>query len=651
MKAAALLGPDGPFAKADPGFLPRAAQQTLSSAIENCLAERGELIAEAGTGTGKTFAYLVPALQSGLKVIVSTGTKALQDQLFHRDLPRVRSTLGLSNVKLALLKGRSNYLCLHRLERTVKDGELTSRGLVGQLNKVRSWAPRALTGDRAELAALPEDAPIWPYVTSTAENCLGSECPSWDDCYVVKARRRAQSADLVVVNHHLLFSDMAVRREGFGEVLPGAQAYILDEAHQIAESATSFFSTSISLRQITELVRDTQGEAVLATGSLSALRGPGAELEKAGKDFRLALGVYAAKAPLAPVLGEPDADAAFTVLEAAMRGFAQALNAQSERSEGLSSCAERAEDLLARLTLMRTDGDAQVRWYELFASGFMLNCTPLDIANPLTAFRQQTGAAWIYTSATLAVGEDFSHFQHETGAFGAQTLKLQSPFDYSRQALLYLPRIALEPNATGYTSAVLSAALPVLKASGGRAFLLFTSHRALREAAEWLPDQVDFPLYVQGAAPRNVLLREFQESGNGVLLGAASFWEGVDVPGDALSLVIIDKLPFGQIGDPVLEAKMEAIRARGGNPFAHFQLPSAVLALKQGVGRLIRKVDDRGVLMLCDPRLISKGYGRIFISSLPDMQRTRELAEVERFFCRTGSVVLTQNSDDATRGD
>jgi ATP-dependent DNA helicase DinG len=632
MRAFELLGEHGPLAQELEGFKPRVAQQELAQAIERAIDEKSQLIAEAGTGTGKTYAYLAPSLRSGKKVIVSTGTKTLQDQLFHRDLPRLRKALELNDVKVALLKGRANYICLHRLDRTVKEGRLANLELVQQLARVREWAPKSKSGDRAEIPGLSEDAQIWPLVTSNAENCLGTECSFWDDCHVVKARRRAQSADLVVVNHHLLFSDMAVKREGFGEVLPGAQVYILDEAHQIAESASSFFSTSVGMRQLLELARDSISECASQPGALDTLREPAMALERVAKDLRIAFTPYAAKAPLAPVLAEPEVLDAFNALQGKLGELHAALNTQAERSDGLKSCAERAGELEARMEKISADTPEEVRWYELFASAFVLNSTPLDIASPLAEFRVQTGAAWIYTSATLAVGDSFTHFQHETGAFDAATLKLDSPFDFQQQTLLYLPPMPLEPNAPGYTLAVVDAAIPVLHASKGRAFMLFTSHRALKEAAVELKSRTKFPLFVQGEAPRAQLLTQFQKSGNGVLLGAASFWEGVDVPGDALSVVIIDKLPFGQIGDPVLEAKLEAIRSRGGNPFVHYQLPAAVLALKQGVGRLIRTVNDRGVLVLCDPRLKTKAYGKTFLKSLPNMPQSDQISSVQRFF-------------------
>lgn len=631
MSAADALGPDSPFA-ADPHFVPREQQQRMAAAIEQALDARGTLIVEAGTGTGKTFAYLVPALLGNRRVIISTGTKTLQDQLFHRDLPRVCATLKISPKK-ALLKGRANYLCIHRLDLAEEQARLASREAVRDLAEIRSWARLTRHGDRMELDAVPEDSSVWPWVTSTADNCLGSECPKYQDCFVVKARRKAQEADVVVVNHHLLFADMAIKREGFGEILPGAEAFILDEAHQIGEVASQFFTSSLSYRQLVELGRDTLTEAGTQSGAMALLQLPLADLEQRTREFRLSLDDLPNKGPWWLAAERAGVNEARDALVQSLENLVAALDAQSERSAGMESCAARAGDAVTRL--QRACGEAkagEVCWYELFQRGFALHATPLDAAEPLAQYRAASHAAWIATSATLAVGKSFALFQTTTGFTDAQTLYLTSPFDYPNQALLYQPTGMPEPNTHGYTEAVIEAALPVLRASRGRAFLLFTSHRALRDAAEILRAEGAFPLFVQGERPRPALLADFIESGNGVLLGAASFWEGVDVPGDALSVVVIDKLPFAQIGDPVMEARLEAIRERGGNPFRDYQLPSAVLALKQGAGRLIRSSRDRGVLMLCDPRIQSKAYGRQFIDSLPPMRRTRLADDVTRFF-------------------
>jgi len=632
MNAAELLGPEGPFAREVPGFAPRAVQQAMAAAVEEAIADRQMLVAEAGTGTGKTFAYLVPALMSGKRVIVSTGTKTLQDQLFHRDLPQVRGVLG-ARLSAALLKGRANYLCLHRLDQAHKEGRFTSREQVSQLQAIRAWSQRTLAGDRAELAEVAEDSPLWPRVTSTTDNCLGADCPMFNDCFVVKARRAAQEADLVVVNHHLLFADLAIKQEGFGEILPGAHAFILDEAHQVPELAGQFFSVTLSARQLGELAGDALAECANVSGALATLQPSIDALNLAVKRLRLALDRFPAKGAFAQIEHDGEVERELAELGAALAALAEALDKHAARSRGLASVGERAAEQAARLSHL-TDSDARdaVHWYELSAHGFSFHATPLDIASPLREMRAQSHAAWIFTSATLTVGGQFAHFARQVGLDDPVELRVDSPFDYARQALAYLPRGLPDPATPDYVDRVIDAVVPVLEASNGRAFLLFTSHRALRRAAELLPQRVPFPLFVQGSAPRNLLLTAFRESGNGVLLGAASFWEGVDVAGDALSVVVIDKLPFAAPDDPVLVARLDALRDAGGNPFTEWQVPNAVIALRQGAGRLIRDVHDRGVLVLCDPRLSTRGYGKLFLSSLPPLPRSIELAAVQGFF-------------------
>lgn len=630
--AADILGPEGPFAREIPGFAPRAVQQKMAEAVEEAIADRQMLIAEAGTGTGKTFAYLVPALTSGKRVIISTGTKTLQDQLFHRDLPQVRGVLG-ARLSAALLKGRANYLCLHRLDQARQEGRYASRDQVAQLQAIHAWSARTRAGDRAELADVPEDSPLWPRVTSTTENCLGTDCPMFNDCFVVKARRAAQEADIVVVNHHLLFADLAIKQEGFGEILPGAHAFILDEAHQIPELAGQFFSVSLSARQLTELANDALAECAGIGGALAVLQPLVDALTIAVKRVRLALDRFPAKGAFTLVEHDAEVDKELAALREALTGLSEVLSKHAERSRGLASVCERAETQVARYAEV-CDSAARdsVHWYELSAHGFSLHATPLDLSQPLRALRAQSHAAWIFTSATLSVAGRFEHFARQLGLDDPVTLSLQSPFDYARQALAYLPPGLPDPAMPDYVERVIDAVLPVLKASRGRAFLLFTSHRALRRAAEILPQRAAFPLFVQGTAPRHRLLTDFRASGNGVLLGAASFWEGVDVVGEALSVVVIDKLPFAAPDDPVLVARLEALREAGGNPFTDWQIPAAVIALKQGAGRLIRDMHDRGVLVLCDPRLTSRGYGKLFLASLPPLPRTRALADVTRFF-------------------
>lgn len=656
VEVSAALAAGSALAGCFPGFTERPAQQRLAAEIADTVEARAILLAEAGTGTGKTFAYLVPILLSGARTIVSTGTRALQDQLFLRDLPRVREALGVE-CKVALLKGRANYLCHYRLEQTREDPRFQRGPLAAQLQQIVDWSRQTRSGDLAELDGLPEDSPLLPQVTSTAENCLGTACAFWNECFVVRARQRAQAADLVVVNHHLLLADLALKEEGFGEILPGAQAYVVDEAHQLPELAAQFFGEATSLRALTELATDVIGECRHLAGALASVQGPARALELAARAARAAMEVLPARGTASRALAAVDVESAFAALVAALRKLSDILEPLREATAGFDACRLRATLLLARLerwlatpeaalaldearadagnAAADVDADPDLRvsvhWYELTPRGFRLQRTPLDVSEPLRAHRERSHAAWVFTSATLAVAGSFRHAARRLGISQARELIEPSPFDWPRQALCYLPPNLPEPSARDYTRSVVAAILPVLEASGGRAFLLFASHRALREAEDCLRD-APWPLFVQGSEPRHALLQRFRASGNGVLLGTASFREGVDVAGAALSVVVIDKLPFAAPDDPVFEARLDAIRRAGGNPFRDEQLPQAVIALKQGAGRLIRTETDRGVLVLCDPRLRGRSYGRTFLDSLPPMPLTQSIGDVAAFF-------------------
>jgi ATP-dependent DNA helicase DinG len=625
-----LFGPDGLLWERLQGFAYRPQQLAMAEAVAEVLASSGTLICEAGTGTGKTYAYLVPALLSERRVLISTGTRNLQDQLFHRDLPRVKRALGRP-VDTALLKGRGNYLCRYRLAVAVHDEQLADAALRAELAQVRDWATGTRRGDIAEVG-LPDDAKIWPIVTSTSDNCLGQECPDWATCHLVEARRRAQEADLVVINHHLLCADLALKDEGFGEILPGADCFIIDEAHQLADIASTFFGLSISGRQLLDLARDSEVEYQREAGDVPAILGATADLRVGVQALRLALGVADRRGPWRELAEGTETAAALTLLSARLEALRCALDAVSGRGKGLDSCLARCSDLAERLTALSDGAGEAVRWFETQGRGFRLHQTPLEVASQLAPQLNRRQVAWIFTSATLAVGEDFGLFIRQLGIEAARTERWESPFDYSRQALWYVPMGLPDPASPDYTRAVAELAIEILGLSRGRAFLLFTSHRALREAAAFLESRLPFPMLVQGRAPRAELLGRFAELGNAVLLGSASFWEGVDVRGEALSCVLIDKLPFASPGDPVLAARIDALRQRGGNPFRDFQLPRAVIALKQGAGRLIRDSGDRGLLVVCDPRLLTRSYGRQFIASLPPMERTQELARVAAFF-------------------
>lgn len=627
-----IMGPDGPLSQHVPGFAPRAQQQAMAESVSRALADNSLLIAEAGTGTGKTFSYLVPALLCGKKVMISTGTKNLQDQLFHRDLPTVRKALGVS-ATVALLKGRANYFCHHRFDMQV--GRRMRAEQQDQMARIRAWSGRTDRGDIAELSEIPENATIWPLVTSTTDNCLGNDCPALSDCFVMKARKAAQAADVLVVNHHLFFADLALRDEGFGEVLPGVNAFIFDEAHQLPDVASTFFGTNLSGRQIEELGRDTLIEARAEAPDEPGVQASITALDKAVRDFRLAMGVESRRAPWASVSDTVSVARAADNLASCLNRLSEWLESVAERGKGLERCWRRGLELQLRLdAFIDAPQPKFIQWFEAHKRGFVLHMTPLEINETFRAYVDSQRSAWIFTSATLAVGKNFSHFGREMGIEDARGECWDSPFDFSTQALLYVPINLPEPNSRDYTAAVVEAGLPVIHSSGGRTFFLVTSHRALKQVAERLEGEIDYPLLVQGTLPRGELLTRFRELGNAVLVGTSSFWEGVDVRGEALSCVIIDKLPFSSPGDPVLQARLDAMREQGMNPFFDHQVPQAVITLKQGVGRLIRDVRDRGVLMICDPRLFGKPYGRIFRNSLPPMPVTRELADVETFFSR-----------------
>ena len=650
----AIFGTGGTLSSMLPGFHFRPQQLAMAHAVAHAIAARGQLVAEAGTGTGKTFAYLVPALLYGGKVIVSTGTKTLQDQLYERDIPLLRDALALP-VTIAVLKGRANYVCHHHLERASNEDRLPSRDDARHLKKIVAFARASERGDRAELADVPENASIWPLVTSTRDNCLGANCAFHKDCFVLKARKDALDADVVVVNHHLFFADVMLRDEGLAELLPACNTVILDEAHQLPDTATLFFGEQSTAGQLAELGRDAEMAARTTARDVPALPDAAAGLQPAIRKLRLAAGDLPGKFAQETIAAREGFTTALEELAAALDRLATEMQHFAERSEDLATIARRAEDAAARLARWQAgltqgtrdgDGVEWIRWIDVTPQGWQLQASPLSVAD---IFRRQvdaTARAWIFTSATLAVGHDFSHYTGQLGLTDAATGAWDSPFDYDRQALLYVPRDLPPPNTREHTDAVVDAALPILKASGGRAFMLFTTLRALaaardRLAAAFARDGLAFPLLVQGEGSKTELLMRFRALGNAVLLGSASFWEGVDVPGDALQLVVIDKLPFAPPDDPLLAARLAKLKAEGGNPFVEWQLPQAAISLKQGAGRLIRTETDRGVLMICDPRLIDKPYGRRIWQSLPPMRRTREELDAVAFFdaARTSSVV------------
>lgn len=698
---ARIFAPTGTLAQAIDGYRPRDAQAKMAAAVADAIEAHDTVIVEAGTGTGKTFAYLVPAMLWGGKVILSTGTKNLQDQLFLRDIPTVRRALNVP-VSVALLKGRANYVCHYHMERAQLNGRLASKQDAAWLREIANFAKTTSSGDKAELASVPENAPVWQLVTSTRDNCLGTECPHHKECFVMRARKEAQQADLVVVNHHLFFADVVLRDTGMAELLPAANTVIFDEAHQLPETATLFFGDSLSTSQLLELARDTVAEGLSHARDAADWVGIVAPFERATRDLRLAFGKDNVRLALGQIeaearIGEPFFDT-LDALEKALSDVVALLQGQAERAESLEQCHRRALELAQRLAAWRDDSpapqptadvaplDAQagqparaalaesggaagetasevaanaaaesgsepdsasgapsisrppetVRWVEVFSHTVQLHRTPLSIAPIFSRQRAGHPRAWIFTSATLSVKGNFAHYAAQLGLDKDRSLSLPSPFDYGEQGLLYVPRDLPAPQSPQFTDAVVAAALPLIEAAGGRTFVLCTTLRAVQRASDLLYEAfaargLQLPILVQGQASRTELLDRFRELGNAVLVGSQSFWEGVDVRGEALSLVVIDKLPFAPPDDPVLAARMEALQKKGLSPFAVHQLPHAVITLKQGAGRLIRSETDRGVLVICDTRLVEKPYGRQIWQSLPPFKRTRERDTVVAF--------------------
>lgn len=635
-----LFNSTGPLSSVIDGFTARPQQQQMAQAIGDAIKNNKSAVIEAGTGVGKTFAYLAPALSSGGKVIVSTGTKTLQDQLYFKDLPLVRKAFQ-TGAKLALLKGRANYLCVYRLKQAIGEGQFRDRRSVSYLHRIDDWSTITKMGEIAEVKNIPNDAEVWPSVTSSADNCLGAECPDYGECFVAQARKKAQEADVVVVNHHLFFADMALKDEGFGELLPSANVIILDESHQLPDVASNFFSEVFASRQVRDLARDILAES-MSLGDMPELAEAAREMDKVVQDLRLAMDKPGLREPWYKISSKPAIKKEIANLKATMIDLDTLLTTLDERSKGLQTCHERLSTLLEYLKQMQKPDEGMVQWYETFTRSFSLISTPLDIA---TQFKRQMEAmpcSWIFTSATLAVDNQFSHFSERMGIESAEELKLDSPFDYWHHSLMYAPPNIPLPQDHGFVEAVVEASLPVIEACKGGVFMLFTSYYALNKAAEILEDSFDNsanrPILVQGEATQHEMIEKFRQAGNAILLGTSSFWEGVDVRGEALSCVIIDKLPFAAPNDPVMEARIQSIRDNNGNPFFDYQLPQAVITLKQGVGRLIRDHNDRGVLVICDPRLRTKSYGKTFLESLPRIPRTQKIEVVKRFFSQDNSA-------------
>lgn len=634
-----IFRPDGLLATQVSGYQFRPQQLEMAEAVAAAVQSGDKLIAEAGTGTGKTYAYLVPAILCGRKIIISTGTRNLQDQLFFKDVPFIREALGLP-VRIALLKGRANYLCRYRLAANQTSKRFKRMQDIHEFEQIRQWAGQTELGDITELPVVPEDSSVWPLVTCTTENCIGAECELFSDCYLTQARRAAQAADIVIINHHLFFADHALKEEGFGELLPGADVVIFDEAHQLPAIAHTFFGISLSSRQLKILLKDVTESIAACSLDKEQLDSVIQAAETTLKDLQSCVARQERRVAWSDL---PQRDRFLSDLEK-LGNLLQVLGAMLEpvvsQDKVLERIHGRCAQLLATLKVfMSVLPENFIQWLDIHKASFSVHGTPVNIAEDFKRI-VNTPKSWIFTSATLTAGESFNHFTNALGLDDTINRTWSSPFDFHRQALLHIPQDMPLPADPAYTRSVVSAALPLLYASRGRAFMLFTSYRALHEAHDILKYETDFNLLVQGSTSKLDLLRQFREQENAVLLGTTSFWEGVDVRGDTLSLVVIDKLPFAAPTDPVIRGKLEDIERRGENPFWQLQVPQAIIMLKQGVGRLIRDQQDTGVLMICDPRLMTKSYGKKFLSSLPPMPLSRDQQDAIDFFQRRESLEL-----------
>jgi ATP-dependent DNA helicase DinG len=627
-----FFGPEGRLAVALPGYEERPSQQRLAQAVGRVLGDGGLLLAEAGTGTGKTLAYLLPAVALGRRVVISTGTKNLQEQLVSKDIPLLARALG-RDLDVAVMKGRGNYLCQLRFRSFAQAGSFRRLDEIPLFRAVEAWAPRTATGDRAEIADLPDGIEFWREVSAATENCIGQECPDFDPCWVTRMRQRALETDLVVVNHHLLCADLAVKDTGYGSVIPDYDTVVLDEAHLLEDVATQYFGLQVSPRRVDDLCRDVERE--LKAAQLDA-REVQTELEavrfRSERLFRLLAAGHGRRLRPGWMSGRVTEESEALLLR--LSGLKTAILALPEPGDPLRALAERAQTLKHELGfVLAAEDDSHVCFVELRGRAVVLRATPIDVSGLLQEMLFARTRAAVLTSATLAVDGGFDYLKTRVGiAGGAEELLLASPFDYARQAVLYVPRGMPDPQAPTFVERAAGEIARLLELSRGRAFVLFTSYANMNAVAQRLAGAVPYPLLMQGEAPKPVLLDAFRTTPGAVLLATASFWQGVDVAGDQLSCVIVDKLPFASPSDPVVAARIERLRARGENAFGDYQVPVAILMLKQGLGRLIRSASDRGVLAVLDSRLVERSYGRRFLRSLPPARLVHDLGEVGRFF-------------------
>ena len=630
----ALLGQGGLLAKALPNFEFRPSQVELARTIDQAIQDKVPAIVEAGTGTGKTMGYLAPVVFSGKKTIISTGTKNLQDQVFFKDVPLLSEAIG-EEIDAMLMKGRKNYLCLHRYHQFFSQPSMLQQDHVQAGTKIEKWLTKTNFADRGELSWLRDDDPLWDFLSSTSDQCLGTDCLHWGDCYLNLLRQRAAQAQIIIVNHHLFFADLMVKKGGFGEILPRAQVVVFDEAHTIEEIATTYFGMSLSTHQLMEFVNDVEketegfkkGEKKKVKEKLDHIRAGAIHLQTLFVDTE-------EKGRLDEGALQSIQSHASPELSAGLGYFRQGFGSPEARNASLEALVNRAADLEQRLfDILSSSGEDWLRWFESRKRNLTLHASPLDISESMKELLYSKVKSLVFTSATLSTGGNFSYF---VSRMGIETEVLHriypSHFDFEQKTLLYVPRDLPNPNNPTFPSRAAQRILDLLRISAGRALVLFTSHHNLNMVYQILKGQLPFNLFKQGDAPKSILLDQFREDVHSVLLATGSFWQGVDVPGEALSCIIIDKLPFDSPGDPLVSARIESIRTKGGNPFMDYQLPSAIIALKQGLGRLIRKSSDRGVFSILDARLITSAYGRFFFQSLPKIPLTHTLEDLKKFF-------------------
>ena len=635
-KVSQAFAQEGILAKAIKGFSPRQAQTDMALDVAEAIDQQSSLIVEAGTGTGKTFAYLIPAFlaldpKKPKKIVVSTGTKNLQEQLFHKDIPLIKKALA-SNAQVALLKGRANYLCNYRLAQYQDSRGQLDAQMLQDLVKVKTWANGTQSGDIGELVNVSENSTIFPFVTSTLDNCLARDCPDYETCHLVRARKKASDADIIVVNHHLFFADLALKDTGFGELIPKAQVMIFDEAHQIGDIASEYFGEAFSSKQLVDLCTDVLQVHRSSLSDVKQLGLAAEKLQKTCQEFRLLFNYDPERGNWREKYKQAQFQQKFANLKIDLDFLYQVIKLCVSRNEAIDNCFDRAVNLLAQYEVMaNVEAYGMSFWYETTPRSVVLHQTPLTVSDKFSAVVKESGAGWIFTSATLAVDNSFNHFAQHLGLQDAKQLLLDSPFDYHAQSQLVVPRYLPQANDKNRALKLAELAQPLIKASKGACFMLFTSYRVMHQVAEILAESIDNTLLVQGQMAKRKLLEQFVEQDSAVLLATASFWEGIDVRGDKLTCVIIDKLPFASPDDPLLQARCEDVRRQGGEPFTQIQLPQAVIALKQGVGRLIRDISDRGVMVICDDRLVNKPYGETFLKSLPDMKRSRDINKAAQF--------------------